>query len=66
MIFIGTEYLYKCYPCFPSGWEYRICLPMQGMQVQFLGHKDPMEKDMATHSGILAWEIPWTEKPDGL
>ena len=28
--------------------------------------EDPMEEDMATHSGILAWEIPWTEEPDGL
>ena len=33
---------------------------------QFLGQEDPLEKDMATHSNILAWEIPWTEEPDGL
>ena len=31
-----------------------------------LGWEDPLEKDMATHSSILAWEIPWTEKPGGL
>ena len=31
--------------------------------VQSLGRKDPLEKEMATHSSILAWEIPWTEKP---
>ena len=37
-----------------------------GDPVRSLGPEDPMEKDMATHSGILAWEIPWTEKPDGL
>ena len=30
--------------------------------VQSLGQKDPLEKEMATHSGILAWEIPWTEE----
>ena len=31
-----------------------------------LGQEDPLEKAMATHSGILAWEIPWTEEPGGL
>ena len=35
------------------------------MQVQSLGQEDPLEKEMATHSNILAWEIPWTEEPDG-
>ena len=30
------------------------------------GLEDPLEKEMATHSNILAWEIPWTEEPDGL
>ena len=39
---------------------------MQEMQVQFLGLEDPLEKEMATHSSILAWEIPWTEEPEGL
>ena len=32
----------------------------------FLGQEDPLEKEMATHSSILAWEIPWTEEPAGL
>ena len=36
------------------------------MQIQSLGQKDPLEKEMATHSSILAWEIPWTEKPGKL
>ena len=36
------------------------------MWVQSLGQEDPLEKEMATHSSILAWEIPWTEEPDGL
>ena len=35
-------------------------------QVRFLGWEDPLEKEMATHSSILAWRIPWTEKPGGL
>ena len=30
------------------------------------GREDPLEKEMAIHSGILAWEIPWTEEPGGL
>ena len=36
------------------------------MWVQSLDQEDSLEKDMATHSGILAWRIPWTEEPDGL
>ena len=39
---------------------------MQDTQVQSLGQEDPLEKEMATHSSILAWEIPWTEEPTGL
>ena len=39
---------------------------MQEMQVQSLGREDPLEKEMETHSSILAWEIPWTEEPGGL
>ena len=38
---------------------------MQEMRVQPLGWKDPLEKEMATHSSILAWRIPWTEEPGG-
>ena len=36
------------------------------MQVQFLGWEDALEKELAIHSSILAWEIPWTEEPGGL
>ena len=39
---------------------------MQETQVQPLGPEDPLEKGMATHSNILAGEIPWTEEPDRL
>ena len=36
------------------------------IQVQSLDQEDPVEKEMATHSSILAWKIPWTEEPGGL
>ena len=39
---------------------------MQETWVQSLGWEDPLEEGMATHSSILAWEIPWTEEPNGL
>ena len=39
---------------------------MQETQVRSLGREDPLEKGMATHSSILAWDIPWTEEPGGL
>ena len=39
---------------------------MQETQVQSLGQEDPLEKEMATVSSILAWRIPWTEEPGGL
>ena len=38
----------------------------QETQVQSLGREDPLEEETATHSSILAWEIPWTEKPGKL
>ena len=39
---------------------------VQETWVLYLGQEDPLEKEMATHSSILSWEIPWTEEPDGL
>ena len=52
---------------FPGGSvvKKKICLPMQEtqeMQVWSLGQEDPLEEEMATHSSILAWRIPWTEE----
>ena len=44
---------------FPGGSK---CLPMQETRIQFLGREDALEKDMATHSSILACKIPWTEE----
>ena len=39
---------------------------MQEARVRSLGQEDPLEKEMAAHSSILAWEIPWTEEPGRL
>ena len=36
------------------------------MEIRSLGREDPLEKQMASHSSILAWKIPWTEEPGGL
>ena len=41
----------------PAVWE---------TQVQYLGQEDLLEKEMATHSSILAWKMPWTEEPGGI
>ena len=41
----------------PAMWE---------TQVRSLGQEDPLEKEIAAHSSILAWEIPWTQEPGGL
>ena len=43
-----------------------IHLPMQEMWVRSLDQEDPLEEEMATHSSIFAWEIPWTEEAGGL
>ena len=51
---------------FPGGSDSK-CLPtMRETQVQSLGWKDLLEKEMATHSSILAWKIPWMEEPGRL
>ena len=39
---------------------------VQETRVRFLGWEDPLEKEVAIHSSVLAWEIPWTEEPGGL
>ena len=50
---------------FPNG-SLGIHLPVQEMWARSLGWEDPLEKEMATHSSILTWKIPWTEEPGGL
>ena len=52
---------------FPGSSDQVKNLPaLQETRVRSLGREDPLEKEMATHSSILAWEIPWTEEPGGL
>ena len=52
---------------FPGGSVVKNLPAVQEMQgVQSLGGEDSLEEEMATHSSILAWEIPWTEEPGGL
>ena len=50
---------------FPDGSVVKNSMPIWEMQIQSLGHEDSLEKEMATHYSILAWEIPWTEEPGG-
>lgn len=45
---------------------WKAFLPMQRMQVWYLGQEYPLEKEITTHSSIFGWETPWTEKPRGL
>ena len=47
---------------FPGGPVVKNSPAKQETQIQFLGQEDPLEKEMATHSSILAWEIPWREE----
>ena len=51
---------------FPGGSVVRNLPAMQETQVLFMGWVDPLEKEMATRSSILAWRIPWAEEPGGL
>ena len=51
---------------FPGGSDSKESAYSVGDPVQSLGQEDPLEKEMATHSSILAWKIPWTEEPGGL
>ena len=51
---------------FPGGWVVKNPPAMQEIRVQSLGWEDSLEKEVATHSSILAWKIPWTEKPGWL
>ena len=51
---------------FPSSSAVKNPPVMQETGVRFLGQEDPLEKEMAIHSSILVWKIPWTEEPGGL
>ena len=51
---------------FPGGSVVKNVTAKQETQVPSLGQEDPLEKEMTTHSSILAWRIPWTEEPGWL
>ena len=53
----GASLVAQRLKCLPARWETRV---------QSLGREDPLEKEMATHSSILAWRTPWTEEPGRL
>ena len=53
-------------PGFPGGSVVKKLPAVREIWVRSLGQEDPLEKEMATHSSILAWKIPWTEEPGGL
>ena len=57
MLLLRASLVVQRLKCLPAVWE---------TWVQSLGQKDPLEKEMATHSGVLAWRIPWTEELGGL
>ena len=58
---------YRGFPGGASGEEPACrCRRHKGCEVRSLGWEDPLEKEMAAHSSILAWRIPWTEEPGGL
>ena len=68
----GCVYLYKRIfnynkeRGFPGGSVVKNAPANAGDSGLILGQEDPLEKEMATHSSILAWRIPWTEEPGGL
>ena len=53
-------------PGFPGGSMVKKLPAIQETWIWSLGWEDPLEKEMATHSSVLAWEIPWTKEPGGL
>ena len=57
---------YLTYGTSPVAQRLKRLPAMQGTWVRSLGWEDPLEKEMATHSSILAWRIPWMEEPGGL
>ena len=61
-----SDYIYIYIWGFPSGSMLKNLPAKQKMQAQSLGREDLLEKEMASHSSIFAWEIPWTERPGRL
>ena len=65
-MFFFIVYSIMVYHRIPSGSLVKNLPEMHETWVRSLGWEDPLEKEMATHSSILAWEIPWTEEPGRL
>ena len=64
---LHQNYLFvSLYPGFPGGSAVKNLPAKQETRILSLGWEDPPEKEMATHSSILAWGIPWTEEPGRL
>ena len=61
-----VESLSRLSQVFPGGSVIKNPPAMQEMHFQSLGQEDPLEKEMATHSSIIAWRIPWREEPGRL
>ena len=57
LVYSGASLVARRLKRLPGMWE---------TWVRFLGQEDPLEKEMATHSSILSWRIPWMEEPGGL
>ena len=66
MFYFHPRSLQLLFPDGSPGKEFPFNAGDARMWVQSLGWEDPLEKEKATHSTILAWEIPWTEEPGGL
>ena len=64
-VFLYFIYFLKFIASLVAQWQ-GICLSMKVTWVRSLGQEDTLQKEMVTHSSILAWEIPWTEEPGGL
>ena len=60
------KHMYTMYRASLGAQRSSIHLPIQETRVRSLGLEDPLEKEMATHSSILAWEFQWTEEPGGI
>ena len=66
LVLLSFNTYYKVTMCFQGGSVVKNLPAKQEILVQSLDQEDPLEKEMATHSSILAWKIPWTEEPGGL
>ena len=64
--YLALTDIYRTFQASLVAWMVKNLPELQETQVQSLDRESPLEKEMATHSRILAWRIPWTEGPDGL